>query len=244
MKQLLKITSAILLVAGLAACTDNSEPELPVNDPLYRPIAPGECSSGERGSMMMNEIHWAGSVRNDGTYDADDVFIELWNRHPRPINISGWRLNIWRDTPGYTPDTGHLIPPQETAIEPNGFAVIVKKSDGAFSDVADIVIEDLEIGKKFFRLELRDCTDKLMEDAGSRDYPIFNGGYDTVTARSMERAQVIFQNRGGADINWHAFSINEGTELVNIDYRENTLASPGSANSPDYSGSASSGNFE
>ena len=232
------MASLLLLTA---ACSDNGEPGIPSSQPEYRTLEPGQCSSGERGNMMINEVHFAGSVKNDGTYDADDVFIELWNRHPRPINVSNWRLNIWGETEGYTPDQGFLIPVNDKPIPPNGYFVIAKKDDGAFADIADVFMPGIDIGKRHFKIELRDCDQKLMEDAGSRDVEVFSGGYDLYSARSMERVQLIFQNRGSQSISWHAFSSNVGDSTVHEDYRQRTFASPRRANSTDYSGGQSSG---
>lgn len=194
--------------------------------------------------MLINEVHFAGSVKDDGTLDADDIFIELWNRHPRPINVSGWRLNVYGDVSGYVPEDGYIIPTVDAPMESNAYFVIAKKRDGAFKDIADVFIEDLELGKQFFELELRDCDQKLMEGAGSRDIPVFAGGYDLVSARSMERAAQIFSNGGGSAVNWHAFSSDAGVNTISEGYRKSTLASPGFANSPNYSGNTSSGNFE
>jgi hypothetical protein len=233
----------LIFVALLVGC-DNSDPGIPSSQPVYRWGQEGQCSSGERGNILINEINFAGSVRDDGTLDADDVFIELWNRHPRPINPTNWRLNVYGDTDGYVPDRGYLIPTVEQPIASNGYFVIAKKRDGAFKDIADVFLEDLELGKLYVELELRDCDQKLMESAGSRDLPVFAGGYDLVTVRSMERAQLIFQNGGTSAINWHAYSSNVGDPTIVEGFRTKTLASPGAANSPNYSGSSASGNFE
>ena len=228
-----------LLIAAclLAAC--NADPGIPEITPLYRGVADGTPSSGERGSMQISEIHFAGSVHDDGTHDANDVFIEFWNKHPRPINVSGWRLEIDGDF-----HASHRIPFVDDAIPPNGFFVIARKDDGAFADVADVFIEDLQLGKKMVHVELRDHDRRLMEDSGSTTERVFTGGYDGVTARSMERIALIFGNRGTNSRNWHAYSDPVGFESIREEYRTFTLASPGVANSPDYSGNSSSGGFE
>lgn len=227
------------IALALAAIGCNGDPGEPEITPLYRNVVPNEPSSGERGSMLINEINFAGSVTDDGLYDADDVFIELWNKHPRPINVSGWRIEVDGDF-----SASYRIPPVENAIESNGIFVIARKSDGAFADAADVFIPELELGKKFVHVELRDADRRLMEDGGSTRQRVFAGGYDTYTVRSMERVQLIFGNRGSNSRNWHAYSDDRGLDTVNEGWRERTLASPGEANSPDYSGNASSGNFE
>lgn len=229
-----------LLIAALALLAGcNGDPETPEITPLYRSVQDDHPSSGERGSMMISEIHYAGSVNDDGLYDADDIFLELWNKHPRPINVSGWRIEVDGDF-----SASYRIPAVSAAIPPNGFFVIARKNDGAFADVADVFIENLELGKKTMHVELRDVDRRLMEDGGSTTERVFTGGYDGVTARSMERVALIFGNRGSSSRNWHAYSDQVGYESIAEGYRTYTLASPGVANSADYSGNASSGGFE
>ena len=232
-----RTTASIAALVALTAC--NGDPGEPDVTPLYRNVVEGQPASGERGSMMINEVHYAGSVSDDGVYDADDVFFELLNKHPRPINVSGWRFEVDGDF-----SAGYRIPTVEQAIPPNGYFIIARKDDGAFADIGDVFIPDLELGKKEVHIELRDADRRLMEDAGSTSERAFTGGFDGVTARSMERVQLIFGNRGSTSRNWHAYSDDVGFDTIAEGYRQYTLASPGVANSPDYSGNASSGNFE
>lgn len=228
-----------LLIAAtlLAAC--NGDPGDPEITPLYRGVEDDAASSGERGSMMISEIHYSGSVSDSGVYDADDVFIELWNKHPRPINVSGWRIEVDGDF-----NASYRIPDVTDAIYPNDYFVIARKPDGAFGDVADAFIENLELGHKLVHVELRDKDRRLMEDGGSTVERVFTGGYDGVSSRSMERVALIFGNRGSNSRNWHAYSDETGFDTIKEGFRTYTLASPGVANSPDYSGNASSGGFE
>ena len=228
----------IATVSLLGAC-DNSDPGDPEIDPSYRTVLDDETTSGERGSMMVNEINFAGSVDNDGNYDPDDIFIELWNKHPRPVRLTGWRLEIRGDY-----HRSYRIPENDRLVYPNEYFVIAKKRDGAFGDVADVFIDDLRLGKKYVKIVLRDADRRRMEDAGSTEEEVFSGGWDTVTVRTMERAQVLFGNRGGSAVNWHAYSQDEGFSTIRAEYRNRTLGSPGASNSPDYSGNSSSGNFE
>ena len=189
--------------------------------------------------MLINEIHFGGSVSDRGVHDADDVFIELLNKHPRPINVSGWRIEVDGDF-----NASYRIPEVDTPITPNGYFVIARKNDGAFADIADVFIDNLDLGHKMVQVELRDRDRRLMEDGGSTSERVFTGGFDGVTARSMERVSLIFGNRGSSSRNWHAYSDDPGFSTISEGYRQYTLASPGAANSPDYSGNASSGGFE
>jgi hypothetical protein len=91
-------------------------------------------------------------------------------------------------------------------------------------------------------MELRDNDLRLMENAGSKSERVFAGGYDLVKVRSMERNQVIFANIGSNGRNWHAYSQRQTfTATVAPGFQAHTMASPGTPNSPDYSGFSSGG---
>ena len=220
---------------GGAGCED---PGYESESPDYLSGQFGEPTSGERGNMQVTEIGWAGSVSDEGVWDPDDVFVEFQNRHPRPINVSGWRLIIEGDQV-----RTHRLPTIQDPIQPNDFFVIAAKDDGAFQN-ADLIVPELKLGKAYVQVEFRDQNRKLIESAGSTSERLFTGGWDTWTTRSMERSQVIFGNQGGQSRAWHAYSDDVGFATIAPGWQARTLASPGVANSPDYSGSASAGGFE
>lgn len=239
----LAILLGALLALSMVACLD--DPGTSSEQPLYRwDQGDGSVTSAERGAVYVNELGWAGSLSDDGVYDPDDVFIELWNKHPRPVNFSGWRLNIDGDY-----RSSFRIPAMDYSIPTNGYLVIAAKADGAFGESADVILEGLKLGKRAVYIELRDNDQRLIESAGSRYDQPFSGGYDLVTVRSMERTQILFGNRGNQDRNWHAniddAASNPTTRRgVREGFRVGTLASPGEANSADYSGATTSGTFE
>ncbi|MFU8805624.1 MAG: hypothetical protein ACNA8W_17560, partial [Bradymonadaceae bacterium] len=239
----LLLASSVLMVSALGWGCDNSDPGFPYEQPLYRWGEPDQPSSAERGNILINEVGFAGSVSDNGVHDADDVFIEILNKHPRPLNFSGWHLNVRGDY-----ERSYRLPQMNFQVSPNDYMVIAAKRDGAFADVADVFLEDLKIGKKYFYIELRDSDKRLIESAGSTRDRVFSGGYDLVTTRSMERTQVLFGNRGGESRNWHANVDDarnpEGSANIREGWRKFTWASPGAANSEDYAGSTSSGTFE
>lgn len=228
----------------------------------------GYLSNGERGNVQINEVMWAGSVRGNGAdrvWDPDDVFIELQNKHPRPIYLTRWQLTVEL---GHALDglddterddrsrVTYIIPLRENRqpVQPNEFVVIAAKRDGAFE--ADYYIEDLKLPRTHFSLTLRDLDDRLIDGGGDARKPVFAGSFDRVTARSMERIQLIFNNRGNRDGSWHTYSLNdfdtdergslhgELRDRVREEWRPLTFATPGRPNSPDYSGYISSGSFE
>ncbi len=236
----LRATQFVGIVAAMAALAwgCNSTPEFSDQTPLYRTPASGETSSGERGSVMVTEVNFAGSVRDDGTYFPDDVFIELHSDEETPVNMTGWELRISGDV-----DRSYTIPETE-AITTNDYFVIASDGDKAFGEVADVVIPELELGTKRVQVRLVDRDERLMESVGSEDVRTFAGGWDTVSVRSMERVQLLFSNSGGVSRSWHTYSDDEGLDTIAEGWREHTLASPGEANSTDYSGSTSTGSFE
>jgi hypothetical protein len=230
--------AAVVLLAGLGAWGCNDGPGFSDQTPLYRTPASGETSSGERGSIMITEVNFAGSVRDDGTYFADDVFIELHSDEETPVNMTGWELRVSGDV-----DQSYTIP-ETDAITTNDYFVIASDDSKAFGEVADVVIPDLELGTRRVEITLVDRDERLMESVGSEDVRTFAGGWDTVSVRSMERVQLLFSNSGSVSRSWHTYSDDEGLETIAEGWREHTLASPGEANSTDYSGSTSTGSFE
>lgn len=228
---------ALVLVTSQLGC--NEAPEVPPTTPQYRGVEPGEPSSGERGSMMITELGWSGSVTDEGVWDPDDVFIEIQNRSSRPVNVSNWRVIVEGD---YVKT--HRVPTIIEPVAPSAFFVIAAKRDGAFSDRADVFIDGLKLGKTYLLVELRDNDRRLQESAGSTRERIFNGGWDTYSTRSMERVQLIFGNQGNISRSWHANGDDIGFETVNEGWKQRTFATPGDANSADYSGSSWGGNFD
>jgi hypothetical protein len=260
----------LLIVATLCwACETEVEPDGRNEQVGYRTgtSADDYQSNGERGNVAITEIHWAGSVRNDtGQYDPKDVFIELQNKHPRPIHLTGWILTI---ETGFHTEGLHHVPRSERSsvsyvlprrlsgqpVETNGYLVVASRADGAFSN-ADYIIEDLVIPKGPFEVTLQDLDERLIDHVGDDRKLPFAGAWDGHTARSMERIQLIFNNRGNRDSAWHTYSLNdfdsgrrggwhqELRQYLNPDFAERTMATPGMPNSPDYSGNTSSGSFE
>ncbi|MCA9538632.1 MAG: hypothetical protein KC620_07070 [Myxococcales bacterium] len=260
----------VLLPALLLACATEPEPDVRGQAVDYRRgiAADDYRSSGERGNVTITEVMWAGSVKGTGrdrVHDPDDVFIELQNKHPRPIHLTGWQISI---EAGYfldgisEPPSGnrarhtYIIPLRESRqpVQQNEFVVIARKRDGAFD--ADYYIDDLALPDGPFEIVLTDIDNRLIESAGDARKPAFAGAWDRITARSMERVQIIFNNRGDRDAAWHTYSLNDfddGERLalhttlrarVREAWRPLTGATPGMPNSPDYSGYISSGSFE
>ncbi|HCH65369.1 MAG TPA: hypothetical protein DFR83_21365 [Deltaproteobacteria bacterium] len=242
MARILPIAAAL----GLLVACDNADPSEELTQTVGYRSGVGATTSGERGNIKISEVLWSGSVSNDGTYDREDVFVELKNEGALPVNVENWILEIsgalnleWR------------IPAGNTVIAVGDRIVVAHKSSGCFPDV-DVVMPELRFPTgDSFRLTLSDSDERLIEPIGSRTMPPFAGGYDLVRSRSMERIEMMFGGNGSEPQAWHYYTPLldddqdvENNDLVAISCREGTLASPGRANSPDYSGAFAAGNLE
>ncbi len=223
-------------------------------------------TSGERGSIIFTEMNWAGSMEEtaDGfVHHPDDVFLELRNQYFRPVHLTGWQIELHlsngRDPihrqvedPDDSTYFTFIIPERENGrpVDPGEYIVIAARRDGAFRE-ADYYLEDLRLAGDGFGLLLRDIDDRLIDQGGNIEREAFAGSYDLTSTRSMERVQLIFANRGDRESSFHSYSSNPWDALherlarrIHPDFRARTLASPGVANSIDYSGNTSAGTFE
>lgn len=244
-----------LALAGATACNPN-----PLDDEGnvywletvdYRTGLDG-TNSGERGTVKISEIGWAGSLacpegqstcsRSEATWDRRDVFLEVRNESNRPMMLNGWRI-LREGTQEWT----WRIRGQEEPIGVGDYLVIAAKRDGCFPN-ADVFIED---GTFFFgwgdafRLTLKDADERLIEPAGNKYDPPYAGIYDGQVVRTMEKAELMFGGRGSDPESWHHYT-NADVDVPNNDRiaercRHRTLGSPGRPNSPDYSGAFSAG---
>lgn len=280
-------------LAALWACDTVPEPDGRGEQVGYRTGTAEDDyrNNGERGQVNITEVNWAGSVRLDAdgraVHDPSDVFIELQNKHPRPVHLTGWIITVdigvyadgrwWGQSSGVRTRQQFVIPPRINAapIEPNGFVTIAARDGGAFGRVpcddapedvrvapdgacylADYYIPELALTQGPFEIRLQDLDERLIDGAGDDRKMPFSGAWDLVTSRSMERIQLIFNNRGNRDQAWHTYALSDWNggdrgilhrelrRFVHPDYRARTFASPGMPNSPDYSGFVSSGDFQ
>lgn len=222
----------------LVAC--NADPGPNPQGVIYRTGSP---DSGERGTVKISEILWSGSVTDAGAWDPDDVFVELRNESNRPVNLSGWRLELTG-----TRTRTFVIPDSDVDIVVGAHVFLAAKDTGCFP-TPDWVLPGLAFSYGDpFEVTLRDRDDRLIEPAGDEEAPPFAGGYDGFQSRSMERAELMFGADGTFPHVWHYYTDAE-VEVPNDDRvadgcRASTLASPGRPNSPDYSGALATGSFE
>lgn len=231
----------LLLSIGLVACAAPEEQALQV---AYRDGLTTPGQNGERGNVLISEVLWSGSVKTvDGSsvYDPTDIFIELRNAGARPLDVAGWYLEVR----GVQPKTYRLPEGEPIILDVAKEVFFAAKTDGCFPE-PDAVIPGfkLPLGDPF-SITLRDVDERLINGAGDYGMPPFAGGYDLVTSRSMEMANIMFGARGNYPHSWHhytdkAVDVPNQTKML-AECRAFTGASPGLPNSPDYSGSFASG---
>lgn len=228
----------------------------------YRPPTEDGPSSGERGNIKVNELMWSGSVRDDGTYDPDDIYIEFRNEGTLPVNMSQWIIEI-----DGVEKVSYRIPNIDRVIQTGEEVWLAAKANGCFENATWVLPGFSMPNGDAFRVTLRDADEHLIDSAGARDKHPFVGGYDFVKSRSMERINLMFGSNGGQPHAWHFFhreacsdevinenpAANEGLQCfedipnntnVRVECRAHTFGSPGLANSADYSGARASGGFE
>ncbi len=225
------------------------------------PQGQDEPTTGERGTVKIAEINAAGTVRDDGTWDPSDVWIELRNEGARPINLSRWRLEVegpWTYTT--------RIPTSDRKVDVGEHVVITAKADGCVVE-PDLVASDLRLPTNgdAFQITLLDADEHLIDGAGSDEAPPFAGGYDGRAAYAMERIHLMFGQNGGSPQVWQfhnrtpcpnsvvaadgggnlsCFESIPNNDRLAPDCRRWTYATPGRPNSPDYSGAYASGGFD
>ena len=228
------------LIALLLAC--NPDPGFPDQGVGFR-AGGADGNSGERGTIKISEVLWSGSVKNDGTWDPTDVFVELRNEGTRAIDLTGWQIEV----NGSVTHTS-VIPQTDAMLGVGEHFMLVASENGCFPS-ADVVLPNLTFSQdEPFEIVLLDRDDRLLEPVGSTVLPPFAGGYDLVESRSMERIELLFGAEGTSPTAWHYYTTAPvevpNNDRVSADCQQRTLASPGRANSPDYSGASASGSLE
>ena len=213
-----------------------------------------------RGCVIIQEVNWAGSMKNNGSYDADDDFLEMVNRDcNKPVDLTDWRLIMRGDV-----NRIYYVPPgPNNVVGPGQFAVIIAKTDGAFQQGSDSAYKPISlpgffIPERNWTIETQTAEDFLIENeiGNSHGWPLA-GGFDGVVTRSMERTDDNFEEEGVYVSSWFSytpcnetspsqsvtrllgtsctnFSIGSSGKFVNSQFNLRTFASPGEQNTPDY----------
>jgi phosphatidylserine/phosphatidylglycerophosphate/cardiolipin synthase-like enzyme len=191
------------------------------------------------GDVVINEVMWYGVNSSDA--NGFDEFIELRNTTDRDIRLDMWQISNSDDVVVGLPP-GSLLPAGGTFLildhvlepyvdgEPQDERSAYLSGDLVVNSFNDNRQHRLYLKDGAFELILRDPDGVAIDRAGDGG-PAFAGGpnEDGSQVRSMERAA---DPGDGADPSrWAAFSGDQGTGVVNPDYADEILASPGAPNS-------------
>jgi len=164
----------------------------------------------KRSCLTVRELNWSGSITNDGVYDPDDDFIELYNEECGiPVDLTGFQFLM----EGSIVRT-YIIPKADgdkNIIEPQELKAVIAKADGAFgaknpeTGYDPIVLKGMFLPSRNFSVETRTIEDFLIENKMNNEdgYPL-GGSYDGYTSRSMEKTEDKFDEEGGEITSWHS----------------------------------------
>ena len=197
-------------------------------------IADGSIAPGD---VIINEIMWYGA--HSGDDEGYDEFIELRNTTAEDISLDMWQIAGIDDfVVGLPP--GSTVPAYDTFLIVDH--TLEAYEDGAPQDESsaylsgDMVVNAFNDNRQS-RLYLKDGTmelflqdpDAAVVDSVGDGGPPFAGGPEGSVVRSMERRQEA--GDGTQPESWYSFTDQVGTGVVNPDYAQEILASPGERNS-------------
>ena len=206
---------------------------------------PTNIATPNQREVVINEIGWMGSIANDASADANDEFIELYNRSSSAINLSGWKFAC---TTNGTSINSLITIPTGVSIPAQGYLVLAKYVDRAIPSAS--VALDISITNSSRECTLTDgdavdnasglyssasFTGTIVDVAGDNSTafssnPAFGSSSSSVK-RSMERIDPA--SSGGVLANWRSnpFTASANPYIASL-YRNATFGSPGFPNNP------------
>lgn len=176
-----------------------------------------------REMIYISEVHWAGSVDNNGAnYNPDDVFIELGNSFKGPIDISGWAVVL--EGSSYAV----IKVASNTVLFPGSFYTIGNNTNGAFPHLSQIE-PHLKMNRKGFNLSVYDGGQKCSDSLHFSNESLIPAGYDLPgMKRSMVRVTDYFGPvTGDSPDSWVSYDATFSATNVSLSYNLRVFASPG-----------------
>jgi hypothetical protein len=186
-----------------------------------------------RGEVYVSEIHWAGSIDNQGQKDDPlDCFIEIHNNAPVPLNLSGWCIRISGSVERLIIiPRGGAIGGGDFIVRSGGYLTIGRHTNGAF-DHLDVIMPDFAIPTSPFTIRVQDPGGRTSDtvDFEQRSYlPV--GTALPLVRRSAVRTENFFGgDDGGSYDSWEEYrEFRSWRSYQNIreNYRARVFASPG-----------------
>ena len=203
------VTMIALLVLAFLGCDDSK-----FN------IAPMDV----RGTIGIIEVHWAGSIKSDGSANnPDDDFIELNNYTNGTIDVGGWVIHVTGDAA----NNAYTIP-SDTLIAPGQYLTIGRTRNGAFPSL-DIVFSDFVLPNTPFYLEINDGSGLTSDQADFTLKSWLPGGASLpLLKKSAVRRITFFGPEDGFQLyNWMTYTAPSPSTSVATAYQTTVFASPG-----------------
>ena len=167
-------SGSVPTVAASPSETPSASPESPTPTPTTTPsVEATSDSSGSSfapGSVLINEVAWAGTLAS-----TSDEWIDLWNPGADPIPLAGWSLT----------DSGDISVALAGEIGAHSLYLLERTNDQTVSDIAADRIYTGSLNNSGETLELSDPAGNLIDTANA------SGGAwpagDAAARASMER---------------------------------------------------------
>jgi len=208
----------VLILLGVSVATCGlGEPEA-----LRYNVSPFDI----RGEVYVSEVHWAGSVNNQGEEnDLTDCYIELMNNAPVPYDIGGWCLRFEGTVQKL------IVIPEGTTLRANNYYTIGRHTNGAFERL-DLCLEDFQIPYSRFTLRVQDPGGRTSDsvDFDQRSY-LPAGAILPRIRRSAVRMENFFgADEGGDYTSWKEYrehTSEYATANIAPNYQNSVFCSPG-----------------
>lgn len=175
-----------------------------------------------RGMAYISEVHWSGTVDNNGeNWNPDDDFIEVRSWHKGDLDIGGWSILVIGQS--------YLViqVPEGTILSSKQYYTIGNNTNGAFKNF-DLVVSNLKLPSSGIEIDIYDGGGaKHADSADFSHYEIMPAGYDTpALKKSAVRLTDYFGAISSLD-SWQTYNANRPNELVRSNYQSSVFASPG-----------------
>lgn len=223
------LSAAIITILSLSGC---------LGEPDGKPFSGLTGYMETRSSLYVEEVHWAGSVDNNGANsNPDDDFIEVCNAYYGVVNYEGWIVVVEGQT--YL----RIILPKGAVLDQGEVFTIGNNTNGAFSHF-DMVVPELKLPGTGFAIRLYDGGGQKYADTADFGVneplpvvdPLAAGSYlpAGVNLSKLKKSAVRLKDSYGGAMdsyypikNWITYSLGVPASAVRASYDKSVLCSPG-----------------
>jgi hypothetical protein len=183
-----------------------------------------QASMDVRSTLGVTEIHWAGSIAEDGSAnDPDDDFIEIMNYTDAQLEVGGWSICV-SSKGSYKV----YALPENIKVNAGDIFTVGRSCEGAFRNL-DVVISDFCLPNEAFLLELKDGSGVTADapDFALKTWLPAGTALPTMRKSAIRRIGFYGPDDEFQLYNWMTYAADVSSENVADNYRSTVLASPG-----------------